>query len=243
MPSMTRAPVAPGSPVEREDLALAQKTMRRVSSRLVPFLFVLYICNFLDRTNVGMAKLQMGRDLPWLSDSAYGLGVGIFFLGYALLEVPSNLILARVGARRWIARIMISWGLVASAMALVRTPVQFLLAAPSARGDGGGVLPRHHLLPDPVVPGPRARASDGAVHDGDPRLGRPRQPAQRLVARPRRLDGTRGVAVALPDRKSPVGTLGIAVLRLLPDRPADAGRWLSRRQRARGSPRASNAGR
>jgi ACS family tartrate transporter-like MFS transporter len=98
--------------------------MRQVSFRLFPLLFALYFFNFVDRTNVGMAALQMNRDLG-LSDTAYGFGVGIFFLGYSLFEVPSNLILARVGARRWLARIVISWGLIACAMAFMRTPEQF----------------------------------------------------------------------------------------------------------------------
>src|SRR5262249_59445750 len=71
-----------------------------------------------------IAALQMNRDLRF-SDSAYGLGAGIFFLGYALFEVPSNLLLARFGARRWIARIMISWGVIATSMMFVRTPLQF----------------------------------------------------------------------------------------------------------------------
>jgi sugar phosphate permease len=92
---------------------LARATLRRVTLRLIPFLFVLFVCNYLDRNNIGIAKLQMARDLTWLSESVYGFGAGVFFVGYSLLEVPSNLILARVGARRWMARIMISWGIVA----------------------------------------------------------------------------------------------------------------------------------
>jgi len=90
----------------------------------LPLLFSLFVFNYVDRMNVSMAALQMNRDLG-LSATAYGFGVGIFFWGYSLFEVPSNLMLARVGARRWIARIVISWGLIASAMALVRTPAQF----------------------------------------------------------------------------------------------------------------------
>lgn len=81
--------------------------MRRVSARLLPFLAVLYLCNTVDRTNVAMAEHQLSRDLG-LSATAYALGAGIFFIGYALFEIPSNLILARVGARCWIARIAIS---------------------------------------------------------------------------------------------------------------------------------------
>ncbi|MBC7898205.1 MAG: MFS transporter [Cytophagaceae bacterium] len=98
--------------------------MRRVSVRLMPFLFVLYIFNFLDRTNVGLAALQMNDELGF-SSAAFGFGAGVFFIGYSLFEVPSNLLLIRVGARRWIARIMISWGFLAAAMMFVRTPEQF----------------------------------------------------------------------------------------------------------------------
>jgi MFS transporter, ACS family, tartrate transporter len=106
------------------DLALEPRTMRRVSRRLLPFLFILYIFNFLDRTNISIAALQMNDELKF-GPAVFGLGAGIFFLGYSLLEVPSNLILVRVGARRWIARIMITWGVLASAMIWVRTPFEF----------------------------------------------------------------------------------------------------------------------
>src|SRR2546425_4083367 len=82
-------------------------------------MFVLYIANFLDRVNVSFAALQMNRDLGF-SSAAYGLGAGVFFLGYCVFQVPSNLVLARVGARRWIGGIMIVWGVIASAMMLVR---------------------------------------------------------------------------------------------------------------------------
>ena len=98
--------------------------MRKVGLRLIPFLFVLYVFNFVDRSNVALAALQMNRDLSF-SSSAFGFGAGIFFVGYSLFEVPSNWILDRVGARRWIARIMISWGLIAAAMMFVRTPIHF----------------------------------------------------------------------------------------------------------------------
>jgi sugar phosphate permease len=98
--------------------------MKRVGRRILPFVFVLYIFNFLDRSNVGLAALQMNQDLGF-SSQAFGLGAGIFFIGYALFEVPSNLLLVRIGARRWIARIMISWGILASVMMFVRTPMQF----------------------------------------------------------------------------------------------------------------------
>ena len=91
-----------------------QALLRIVRWRLLPFMFVLYIVSYIDRVNVGFASLQMNRDLG-LSASVYGLGAGIFFLGYFVFEVPSNLLLERFGARPWIARIMFTWGVICSA--------------------------------------------------------------------------------------------------------------------------------
>ena len=93
--------------------AFEAATFRKIARRLVPLLFLGYFVAFLDRVNIGFAKLQMAGDLS-LSDEVYGFGAGVFFIGYFLFEVPSNLLLARVGARRWIARIMISWGVLSS---------------------------------------------------------------------------------------------------------------------------------
>ena len=106
------------------EAAIEKETMRKVSMRLLPFLFLLYILNFLDRANVALAALQMNRDLHF-SSTAFGFGAGIFFAGYSIFEVPSNLALSRFGARRWIARIMITWGIIASSMMFVRTPLSF----------------------------------------------------------------------------------------------------------------------
>src|SRR5262244_3005927 len=123
--SMDTAITAPvGARTDRPERDVERMTMRRVSLRLLPLLFTLFVCNYIDRTNIAMAKLQMNRDLHF-SETAYGIGASIFFVGYILFEVPSNLILVRVGARRWIARIMISWGLVATAMMFIRTPIHF----------------------------------------------------------------------------------------------------------------------
>lgn len=97
---------------------------RKVGWRLIPFLMACYLFAYLDRVNVGFAKLQMNADLG-LSDTVYGLGAGLFFLGYFLFEVPSNLMLHRTGARLWIARIMVSWGLVSMAMSLVESAASF----------------------------------------------------------------------------------------------------------------------
>jgi ACS family tartrate transporter-like MFS transporter len=108
------------------DPELEQRTIRRVIRRLVPFLVTLYLVNFLDRTNVGFAALQMNKEIG-ISPSVYGLGAGIFFFSYFLFEVPSNVLLHKFGARVWIARIMISWGLVATAMGFLQTPVHFIV--------------------------------------------------------------------------------------------------------------------
>jgi D-galactonate transporter len=95
-----------------------------VTWRLLPILFACYIIAYLDRVNVGFAKLQMLRDLHF-SEATYGLGAGIFFLGYCCFEMPSNLLLCRFGARRWIARIMITWGAISACMLFVKTPASF----------------------------------------------------------------------------------------------------------------------
>ncbi len=97
---------------------IEKTTMRRVTWRLLPFLLLLYIISWLDRVNVGFAKLQMNSDLGF-SETIYGIGAGIFFIGYGLCEVPSNLLLVRFGARVWIARIMITWGLISAGMMFV----------------------------------------------------------------------------------------------------------------------------
>jgi D-galactonate transporter len=96
----------------------------RIAMRLLPFLLLLYIISFLDRVNVGFAKLQMSADIG-LGDAAYGLGAGIFFLGYCLCEIPSNLLLQRLGAKFWIARIMIVWGIISVGMMFVSSATSF----------------------------------------------------------------------------------------------------------------------
>ncbi|HXX92685.1 MAG TPA: MFS transporter [Planctomycetota bacterium] len=106
--------------------SLERRVVGKVSRRLLPYLFLLYVVAYLDRVNVGVAHLQITRDRP-IADSDWGLGVGLFFSGYFLFEVPSNLILARVGARVWIARIMVVWGLVSISMIFIRGAWDFFM--------------------------------------------------------------------------------------------------------------------
>ncbi len=113
-------------PTVSADQQLEATTMRRVSWRLMPFLLLAYLICYIDRVNIGFASLQMNKAVG-LDPKIYGLGAGIFFVGYFILEVPSNLALQRFGARIWIARIMISWGLVSMACALIGGPTSFLV--------------------------------------------------------------------------------------------------------------------
>jgi D-galactonate transporter len=117
---------------------------RRVSWRLMPFLFLCFVAAYLDRVNVGFAKLQMLSDLRF-SDTVYGVGAGMFFIGYFIFEVPSNLMMTRAGARLWIARIMISWGVISSAMMFTNSVatfyvLRFLLGAAEAGFFPGIIL-------------------------------------------------------------------------------------------------------
>jgi ACS family tartrate transporter-like MFS transporter len=120
-----------------------QAVVRKIGLRLLPYLFLLYIVAFLDRVNVSFAGLEMTRDLNF-SDRVFGLGAGIFFIGYVVFEIPGALLVERWSARKVIARILLTWGIVTVLVALVRTPVQlyaarFLLGAAEA-GFFPGVL-------------------------------------------------------------------------------------------------------
>ena len=131
--------------------ALEQRTMSKVAWRLVPFLMLCYFFCFLDRVNVGFAALQMNADLHFTA-SVFGFGAGILFVTYMLGETPSNLILSQVGPRPWIARIMVTWGLLASASGFCFGGKKLLCSARAARWRGGGLLPRNHILSDLLVP-------------------------------------------------------------------------------------------
>ena len=137
---------------------IRERVIQKVAWRLLPFLGLLYFVNYLDRTNIGFAAPHGMNDALGFDKAAFGLASGIFFIGYLLLEVPSNLMLHKVGARRWIARIMVSWGIVASAMAFVPNgltmyALRFVLGIAEAGsrilsnqgGDGNQEVPHFHL--------------------------------------------------------------------------------------------------
>ena len=119
------------------------RLIRRITLKLIPFLILLYLIAYVDRSAVGFAKLHMGADIG-IGDAAYGLGAGLFFIGYFLMEIPSNLMLERFGARRWFARIMLTWGAITIGMAFVQGAhsfyvMRFLLGVAEA-GFFPGVL-------------------------------------------------------------------------------------------------------
>ena len=209
--------------------ALARGTVNRVLWRLMPFLFLCYVVAYLDRVNIGFAATQLQRDLG-LSDAAYGWGAGIFFLGYCLFEIPSNLVLERVGARRWIARIMVSWGLVSMGMALVRGPSSFYAARVLLGIAEAGFFPGIILYLTYWVPAAdRARAGAFFMAAG---------PVSAIVGAPvsgalLELHGWLGLAGwqwLFVIEGVPAIVLGVVTWRYLTDRPEDA-RWLSDDQR------------
>ena len=114
-------------PSAEKDSIAVTKLFSKISWRILPFLMLCYVIAFLDRINIGYAQLQMKQTLTF-SDATYGFGAGIFFVGYFLFEVPSNLLLERIGVRKTLLRIMLTWGIVSTAMAFVQTPMQFYIA-------------------------------------------------------------------------------------------------------------------
>jgi len=209
---------------------LEARTMRRVALRIVPFLMVCYFVSFLDRVNLGFAALQMVRDVG-LSPSVFGFGGGIFFVSYFLFEVPSNLALERVGARLWIARIMITWGVVAGGMALVTGPrslylVRFLLGAAEAGFFPGVILYLTYWFPATY----RARIV-GLFTVAIPVSSFLGSPISAALLGVDGWLGLRGWQWMFIVEAAPAVLLGLACLAVLTDRPADA-RWLGEDERA-----------
>ncbi|MBW0102393.1 MFS transporter [Pseudonocardia sp. KRD291] len=220
----------PGDVRPSGDPGLTRAAVRAATLRLLPLLGLAYLLNYVDRVNVGFAALTMNADIG-LSAAAYGLGAGLFFIGYFFFEVPSNIVLHKVGARLWIARIMVTWGIIASATAFVQGEVSFyivrvLLGVAEAGFFPGIILYLTYWFPrvdrarivalfflavplSSVVGGP---ISTLLIQNGDGVLG--------FDAGWRLMFFVEGIPTVL---------LGIAVLFLMPDRPHRA-KWLSREQ-------------
>ncbi|SPR98263.1 MFS transporter [Cupriavidus taiwanensis] len=223
----TLSPDVQGRP---DTYAFADATYRKVALRFIPFLMLCYVVAYLDRVNIGIAKLNMLSDLQF-SEAAYGLGAGLFFIGYMLFEVPSNLIMHRVGARRWIARIMISWGLLSGVMAFVTTPwqfytVRFLLGVAEAGFYPGVILYLTYWFPN------RRRAKVTAIFQaGIPIAGLLGSPLSGwILERFHLASGHAGWQWVFVLEALPTLPLAIGVLWILTDRVKDA-KWLTPAQR------------
>jgi MFS family permease len=212
-------------------------TYRRISARLLPFLLLLYIVAYLDRTNVGVAKLQMQPALG-LSDSVIGLGAGIFFIGYFLLEIPGALLVERWSARKWLARIMISWGLVASLMGFIGLPcfsavsvstqfytLRFLLGLAEA-----GFFPALLVYLSHWYPQERRAGAKSLFMIGLPLASIIGVPVTRWIMQSLNWNGWEGWRWVYILEGLPAVVLGFVTLCVLPDRPRHA-RWLSETER------------
>jgi len=204
-------------------------TLAKVGRKLLPFAFLLYIVNYLDRINVGFAALQMNRELG-LSDAAFGLGAGLFFIGYFLFEIPSNLILHRVGARAWIARIMISWGVVAIAMAAVRGVASFYLLRFLLGIAEAGFFPGIILYLTLWFPAREQARALALFMTASPLAGVIGGPVSGTLLVMHGIAGLSGWQWLFVLEGLPAVILGVAVLRYLPNGPEDA-RWLNADQK------------
>lgn len=209
---------------------LGRRAMNKAMLRIVPFLLLAYIMAYIDRVNVSFAALQMNADLGF-SATVYGFGGGLFFVGYALFEIPSGMMASRFGPRHWLARIMITWGLIAVGMMFIRSANQFylmrfLLGAAEAGFFPGLVYYLSHWFPKAY----RGRAVSriyiapalaGVV------MGATAAPLLGLDG----LAGLRGWQWVFLAQGIPAVLMGFAILRFLPDRPDDV-RWLSLKEKA-----------
>jgi ACS family tartrate transporter-like MFS transporter len=216
--------------MREEASEVGRAAMRKALWRIIPLIALAYLCAYTDRVNVGFAAAQMNADLGF-SATVYGLGGGLFFLGYALFEVPSNLMAVRYGSRAWLARIMVTWGLLSAAMMFVSTPwqfytVRFLLGVAEAGFYPGVIFYFSHWFPPChrgravsrfYVASPLSSVLLGAVSGW-------------LLA----LDGTadlKGWQWLFLVQGLPSVFVGLLVWRLLPERPADAA-WLNASEKA-----------
>ena len=211
-------------PNQATDAALESSAIRRMSMRLLPFLILCYFVAFVDRVNVGFAALQMNHDLGFTS-TIYGWGAGIFFVGYFIFEVPSNLLLERFGARRWIARIMISWGIVSGMTALVTGTwsfigLRFLLGVMEAGFFPGIILYLTYWFPSAH----RAKII-GIFMIAIPISSLLGGPVSAAILGMDKVMGLTGWQWLFIIEAAPAIILGILTLYVLPDRPATAA-WL-----------------
>lgn len=223
--------------------AALDRARRKAFRRLLPVLFVSYLIAYVDRNNVAVAKLNMRQDLPWFDELVYGFGAGMFFLGYFLLEIPGTLMVEKWSARKWICRIMVSWGFMAALTASVKSPgqfylVRFLLGLAEAGFFPGVIVYLTHWFPARdraralscfLIATPFAQILNPKISNLLLPIGTTEMVDGVAVHRPEvwGLEGWQWVYIAWA---VPAVVLGIGVLWLLTDRPRQAG-WLTVEER------------
>lgn len=209
---------------------LESRVLRKISWRIVPFIMLLYFIAFLDRVNIGFAALEMNKDLGF-SSTVFGLGAGIFFLGYFLFEVPSNLILDKVGARIWIARVMITWGLISGLMAFVQGVAGFYILRFLLGVAEAGFFPGIILYLSFWFPARRRAAVTAIFMAAAPLSTALGSPISGALMEMHGLMGLAGWQWMFLIEAAPALVFGVVVLFYLTDRPVKA-KWLTEEERA-----------
>jgi MFS transporter, ACS family, tartrate transporter len=208
-----------------QPVAQREIVIRRVTRRLIPFAFLCYVVAYVDRVNIGFAGTQLQRDLG-LSASEYGLGAGLFFLGYCLFEIPSNLILERVGARRWIARIMIVWGLVSMATMFISDVWSFMFARVLLGIAEAGFFPGMVLYLTYWIPAAERARTNALFMTAAPVSVIVGAPVSEAALKLNGLLGLHGWQWLFLVEGLPAVVLGVLALKVLTDRPEQA-TWLT----------------
>ena len=218
-----------GDTATRASGSLEARAIRKITWRLIPFLMLLYFVAFLDRINVGFAALTMNKEIG-LTAQMFGLGSGIFFLGYFAFEVPSTVILHKVGARFWIGRVMITWGLVSVAMAFARGPISFYVLRFLLGLAEAGFFPGTILYLSYWFPSHHRSAVTAMFMAAAPMAGLIGSPVSGALMGLNGLMGLHGWQWLFLVEGIPALVLGLVTFRFLTDRPADAA-WLTAEER------------
>jgi len=225
--NVTSSPGSPGvqSSLNEHDFTLSETAARKAFTRMLPFIFICYVVSYLDRTNVSFAALGMNSDLG-ITAEQFGFGAGMFFIGYFLFEVPSNLIMQKVGARIWIARIMISWGLISMLTAFVTGPTSFAVARFLLGVAEAGFTPGIYLFFTYWFPGTWRAKITAAFLVGIPVANIIGAPVSGALMQITHHEHIRNWQWLLLIEGAPAVILGIVCLFFLSDKPAKAN-WLS----------------
>ncbi|MQR00082.1 MFS transporter [Glaciimonas soli] len=208
-----------------------ERTYRKVALRIMPFLVLCYFVSYIDRANISFAKLQFMSDLGF-SEAAYGFGAGLFFIGYSLFEVPSNIMMQRVGARRTLLRIMVLWGLISSALMFVSSPFQFYVMRFLLGAAEAGFFPGVMFYLTYWFPAARRGRATGFFMMGAAAAGVIGGPVSTgLMVHLAGLHGLHGWQWLFLLEGVPAVILGIAAFFFLSDQPKDA-KWLTAREKA-----------